>query len=1159
MRNKEVSMNVPGRIADRFEIEEYISQGGMGAVYRGLDIHSGQAVAIKRLRAEVVADNPDLIARFEREGEILRALNHPNIVKILATAQAEGQHYLVMEYVGGGSLADLLREQPQLDIRRALDIALDLSDALTRTHRLDVLHRDLKPANVLIAEDGTPRLTDFGVARLGKSDLTGADQMVGTVAYLSPEALNGEPLDERADIWAFGVVLFEMLAGKRPFEGANLAEQIKAILSDPVPDLEALRPDIPVALVDLVYRMLDKDRRQRISSVRLAGAELEAILNGVITPASESAPTALKSQIDERGTLPLTPTLTAEQPLHNLPVQPTPFVGREEELASLAKLLADPGVHMATILGPGGIGKTRLALEAAEKQIGAFAEGVYFVPLAPLTSPELIVPAVAEALHFSFYEGSGPQEQLIDYLREKRLLLVLDNFEHLLAGTALIAAILQNAPGVRILATSRERLNLQAETLVLLEGMDFPDWETPEDAAGYSAVKLFLQSARRIQPDFALTAENVRYIARICRLVQGMPLGIVLAAAWTGALTLPEIADEIERSLDFLESDWRDVPERQRSLRAVFEYSWNLLTEAERDAFTQLSIFRGGFTREAAQQVAGASLKNLIALVNKSLLRRDLAGRYDVHELLRQFAEARLHETPTLETEARNRHSAYYAASLGFLRLEFAWTSQAKKDLAAIEAEFDNIRTMLNWAIVHRRIDDLSQAVSAVFWYYFEDRMPEGYAVFLNIVEALRTDHPEGQQGILYGRALVVCAYFASFLGLQERTQTMRREGLSVLEKIGAHYDRAVATTIAYLADFYPEDLEADFDLLLNSRKLFQEHGDLAHLAGANIGLSRIASLGLHRPEVAVDYAEQARQYAHAVQNRTLEAVAMMQLGFVAITLGDHAKALQLGREAYQLWLEERNFPLPPLMELLTTLNIAQEDFAEAEARHREAIQIARKLGNRRALAVQHHQLAWLLWLWRKDFAGASDLFRQAETVRRQIDDKSGLAHTLTMLGWVMWRNGQSAAAKHQLEEALSLRRQIGDTISTPSIFNCLALIALSEGKSDEAHRYLVQALRLSLHEMPWSQAQFMEESLTVLGQLKFRTGELEQAVELLVCALRFNPVRLFSDSNADLRAMAGETLRELQAQLPPDVFAAAQERGKALDARTFAQHFLKA
>jgi serine/threonine protein kinase/tetratricopeptide (TPR) repeat protein len=272
-------------VAGRYQQQELIGHGGMGDVYRGADTRTGEPVAIKRLHQDIVRENPDIVDRFRREGEALRQLNHPNIVKLLDAVEEDAKQYLIMEYVGGGSLRDLLDEQSRLPMEAVLNIALDLADALTRAHRMNIIHRDIKPDNVLLADDGTPRLTDFGVARLGdRSRLTQSGSVIGTYAYLSPEACNGLELDERADIWSFGVMLFEMLTGRVPFQETSTAAILTAILTKPAPDLQRLRPGTPPALIDLIYRMLEKDRDRRISSVRLVGAELEAIIRGLDTP-----------------------------------------------------------------------------------------------------------------------------------------------------------------------------------------------------------------------------------------------------------------------------------------------------------------------------------------------------------------------------------------------------------------------------------------------------------------------------------------------------------------------------------------------------------------------------------------------------------------------------------------------------------------------------------------------------------------------------------------------------------------------------------------------------------------------------------------------------------------------------------------------------------
>ena len=368
-------------IGNRYEIRDpgraLIGRGGMGDVYRGTDLQVGRPVAIKALRPERVAADPEVVARFLREGEALRTLNHPNIVQMVDATEVDGRYYLVMEYVPGGSLRDLLEQEGRLPVEHAAQIALDVADALTRAHRLGIVHRDLKPSNVLLAEDGTPRLTDFGLAQMvGRVPLTQTGTVVGTLPYLSPEACEGQERDARADIWSFGVMLYEMVTGQRPFGGDTLTAVLAAILTRPVPDVSQERPEVPDALADLVYRMLEKDRRQRIPSVRLVGAELEAILAAKfqgLRPSRGPGPrpgpsSAVQGPVAVRGaTVPVlsrfaTRTPPVEAAKSNLPVQATPFVGREAELGELDRLLRDPEVRLVTILGVGGMGKTRLAL-----------------------------------------------------------------------------------------------------------------------------------------------------------------------------------------------------------------------------------------------------------------------------------------------------------------------------------------------------------------------------------------------------------------------------------------------------------------------------------------------------------------------------------------------------------------------------------------------------------------------------------------------------------------------------------------------------------------------------------------------------------------------------------------------------------------------------
>ncbi|MBK9746670.1 MAG: serine/threonine protein kinase [Chloroflexi bacterium] len=309
-------------IANRYQITDLLDRGGMGDVYKALDQTTGQPVAIKALKPQIVQEDPTLLERFRREAAALAKLNHPNIVRVLDTLNEGDRHYIIMEYVGGGSLDALLKTTPQLPIERALQLALDLSDALTRTHRLNIIHRDLKPANVLLADDGMPKLTDFGVARIGDAPgtmLTQIGTVLGTVAYLSPEICEGGKYNEQTDIWAFGVMLYQMLTGHLPFEETTAVGTIAAILGDDVPDPRQYRSDIPDAVVELLKSMMAKKPEDRLPSARAIGAEIEAILKPA--PKTDRTPTVEAAPVQESA--PPTPAPVAAEPITS-PAAPTP-------------------------------------------------------------------------------------------------------------------------------------------------------------------------------------------------------------------------------------------------------------------------------------------------------------------------------------------------------------------------------------------------------------------------------------------------------------------------------------------------------------------------------------------------------------------------------------------------------------------------------------------------------------------------------------------------------------------------------------------------------------------------------------------------------------------------------------------------------------------
>jgi len=400
------------------------------------------------------------------------------------------------------------------------------------------------------------------------------------------------------------------------------------------------------------------------------------------------------------------------RPRENLPRHTTPFVGRDRELDELHSIIGKEEVRLLTILAPGGMGKTRIALEASEQQMNHYPDGVYFVPLQPLSDLEQIIPQIASSTFFTFQQDNRSQkQQVLDFLGNKKMLLCIDNWEHILEAVPLVNEILTAAPDVKIIATSREKLNLPGETVYVLQGMDFPDWETPDDALRYDAVQLLVQAAQRVKPDWEVTEENLDFVARVCRLTQGMPLGILLAASWLDVYSLERICEEIQKSVDILETEMRGVPERQRSIRAVFDYSWERLKPTEQSVLMKMSVFRGGCTLDAIEAVTGANARVLRGLVNKALLLRNREGRYDLHELLRQYATEKL-QASSESTEAIIGYAFYFA--------DFLNNAYKANDLYEIEADLQNIGEAWIQALRHEAYDVIDRMVSPLEIFYSE-------------------------------------------------------------------------------------------------------------------------------------------------------------------------------------------------------------------------------------------------------------------------------------------------------------------------------------------------------------------------------------------------------------------------------------------------------
>lgn len=421
---------------------------------------------------------------------------------------------------------------------------------------------------------------------------------------------------------------------------------------------------------------------------------------------------------------------------HNLPQQLTPFIGREAELAQLQGRLQAGESRLLSLVGPGGMGKTRLALQVASTNQQLFPDGVFFVALAGVHSIDAIPAAIMDALHAPLGAGAAsPTQQLLQVLAPQKLLLVIDNFEHLLEGVDLLLAILQAAPAVTLLVTTREQLNCQAEDLFLLQGLATPRQLAWAEAGHYAAVRLFSERAYRLHKQFKLTADNCPAVVKICQLVEGMPLAIELATTWLGDYDCAALAAAIARNQSILATTQRDLPARHRSMQAVFDYSWQMLSGREQQILGQLALCQGRFSAQIATQLTGASLIDLTGLRYKSLLRIAEAGYYDLHPLIRAFALATL--APATQLPAEERLATLYLQQVA---AQASALDGATPQLAlqVIERELDNVQQAWRWAEVYGRTDLLLQSVAGLGEYYAASgRNAECEASFLPLLQQL--------------------------------------------------------------------------------------------------------------------------------------------------------------------------------------------------------------------------------------------------------------------------------------------------------------------------------------------------------------------------------------------------------------------------------------
>lgn len=657
----------------------------------------------------------------------------------------------------------------------------------------------------------------------------------------------------------------------------------------------------------------------------------------------------------------------ADPTRHNLPTPPTPFIGRKAELAEIEERLADPDCRLLTITGPGGIGKTRLALQAAANQIGRLLNGVFFVSLAAVTvttgddPDELVTAAIVESVGLALQGTQTVASELIDYLRQKELLLVLDNFEHLLAAAPLLDNILHQAPDVTLLVTSRQRLNLQGEWLFDLHGLVRADHDRTNGEPS-DAVRLFYQIAGRMDAGFDPATADLAAISCICYLVRGMPLAIELAASWMRLLSPHEIVAEIEGGLSFLAAPVRNLPQRHQSMQAVFDASWKLLTEAEQAVMRQLSLFRGRFTRQAAQAVAGVTLPTLLSLVDKSLVGKitDAAGTavyFNLHELLRQYAAARLAQHPAEKATARERHGRYYAQFL-HQQEKGVLSSQQKETLAAIGAEIDNIRAAWHWLTSQRRYDALNLALEGMYLFYWaRGWLREGYTAFQEAIAAVQAAAAPDET--LLARALWRYAEFCAWLGLFEEADAALAQSIAILRRVSYLDELAMALEANGRLRYWQGHFTAAKHLFEETLALFRQTGNAIGQAQALNSLANTIYFESGDYEAADSLFDESLAISQQAGDKFGIAKVLINQGASALEAGDYERAQHLIRKSLVYYEEiEYQYGISSAFNYLGQIAADMGEYQSARELIEQSLALHRESGNRRAIVGSLKQLA---------------------------------------------------------------------------------------------------------------------------------------------------------------------------------------------------------
>lgn len=928
-----------------YEILSPIGTGGMGEVYRARDSRLDRTVAVKLIPQRLSKD-PDVRKRFDTEARAISRLSHPNICTLHDIGHQDDTDFLILEYVEGQTLRDLLAAG-NLQLRKIIPIAVQIAEGLAKAHEAGIIHRDLKPENVIVSPE-VVKILDFGLAKLGleeanplESGSTRSGVMVGTYKYMSPEQVSSQNLDFRSDQFSFGTVLYEMVTGKYPFERPNLPQTLMAILSEEPPPIASLNPEVPQPFSWVIERCLAKEPGNRYFSTRDLVRDLMAIRDRL---------TDLQS------------ALPADRP-SNLPAASTVLIGRGKEMEPIKQLLLRHEARLVTITGPGGIGKSHFATEVARDLTDQFPFGVYFVPLASISDHNMVASIIAQTLGIRESGGQRPQESLKQYMRKSvngPMLLLIDNFEHLLGAAPLLAELLALAPGLKILVTSRAALRVQGEKEFALPPLALPERKSTTTLASLAecpAIALFVQRAAAVKPEFTLTTDNASAVTEICARLDGLPLAIQLAAARIKLLSPAAMRSRLASRLQLLTSGARDLPARQQTLRQTMDWSYDLLSEPEQKLFRRLSVFATGFTLEAAEAVCDTRqdlgldvLDGLSSMVDKSLVRQveqtDGELRFLMLETIREYGLEKLASSGEKALTGK-AHAAYYVVLAEEAATEKEAT-EVKTWMDRFETEHDNFRAALDWLTDRKHAEWGIRLATALFrfWevreYFTEGRQRLEAVLQLPLTAALETGRM---------RALFAAGVLATNQADYQASERLFRESLEIARRREDQQSVAVSLNGLAVVGRDTGKLDMASALFEESLELWKELGDRQAVARALSNLATVRKSQGNYDEARSLY-EECQAIFGELQDRTgiawvfnHQADLLREQGELPTARALYECGIGAFREVNDRW------GIAGSLADLGNLTREQGDYAASGELYRESLGLFQELGHKRGIA----------------------------------------------------------------------------------------------------------------------------------------------------------------------------------------------------------------